>query len=91
MRKATLLKSDTRHQANISIQPHKSRLEAMVLAELKERGPAICDELEEELGLSHQCCSARLSYLRDRGLIYDTNVRAKTRSGRLAIIWGLRK
>lgn len=45
-----------------------------------------CDEVERELGMSHQTCSARFADLKRDGLIEPTT-RRKTRSGRWAMAW----
>jgi hypothetical protein len=48
---------------------------------------ATCDRLEQDTGLSHQSCSARISELARDGLIADTGSREKTRSGRTARVY----
>ena len=86
---SALLESDTSHQAYVSVQPHISRMEASILTNIRECGPATCDELEQVLHLSHQCCSARIRGLVLKNLLVSDGT-AKTRSGRKALIWKLR-
>lgn len=45
------------------------------------------DELEVALGLTHQCCSARVNELQSKGLIERRGARRKTRAGRQAFIY----
>lgn len=49
-----------------------------------------CQELEQDLGVSHPTASARLVDLRYSGLIVDSGERRKTTSGRNAIVWVVR-
>jgi len=53
-----------------------------VLAAIKSRGAqgATCDEIEVELGMSHQSCSARISELKARAKVRIVGTR-KTRTG----------
>lgn len=46
-----------------------------------------CDELEQETGRSHQSMSASIRGGVKQGLIVDSGLRRKTRSGRQAIVW----
>ncbi len=78
--------TDTSRAAAESMKPHTKRLRALVYCEIR-RVPSSCDELEQQLGLSHQCCSARVNDLMKLGLIRDSGLRRKTRSGRAAIVW----
>jgi hypothetical protein len=45
------------------------------------------DQLEQDLNLRHQSCSARVNQLRDEGWIVDSGQRMATRSGRQAVVW----
>ena len=45
------------------------------------------DQLEQDLKMRHQSCSARVNQLRDEGWIVDSGQRMETRSGRAAIVW----
>lgn len=46
-----------------------------------------CDCVEENTGMSHQTCSARITELVIEGKIRDTGERRKTRSGRTARVY----
>jgi hypothetical protein len=85
-----LHKSDTRIAAQHSIAPHCSELQERILGLLRG-SPMTCDRIEALTGLRHQTCSARVRELAQSGAIYDTGARGKTRSGRAAIVWGVRK
>ena len=71
----------------------KQRDRRLVISSLYKRGPhgATCDEMEAELGLSHQTCSARCSDLlklqwiarKQLGAGYE---KKKTRTGRSAAV-----
>lgn len=82
-----LHQSDTRYQAHEAIKPHKTLLQAMVTKALITHGPCTCDRLEVVLEMSHQTVSARVSELRNAGVIEDTGKRARTRLGRTAVVW----
>jgi predicted transcriptional regulator len=73
----------TSREAAESIEPDVGRLERMVFGKL----PATSDQIEQLLNLSHQTVSARLRGLVLKGLVEASDGRAKTRSGRNAIIW----
>jgi hypothetical protein len=45
----------------------RQRDRARILQSIREDGPAICEDLEQRLDLSHQTCSARVSELRKAG------------------------
>jgi len=66
-----------------------SRLEAYVLTVVTRR-PRTCDAIEEATGLSHQTVSARLRGLVLREHIEDSGQKARTRSGRWAVVWRVR-
>ena len=51
------------------------------------RQPRTCDAVEVITGLSHQTVSARLRGLVLRGQIEDSGSKARTRSGRWAVVW----
>jgi len=63
-----------------------ARLEAVVY-DAVGRAPRTCDAIEVETGLSHQTTSARLRGLVLRDRIEDSGARARTRSGRWAVVW----
>ena len=61
---------------------------AVLKAILKATKGKTCDELETDLGMSHQTVSARIRDLvRDGGYIMNSGERRRTRSGRFAIVW----
>jgi hypothetical protein len=62
------------------------RLEALVLSVVTTR-PRSCDAIEIATGLSHQTVSARLRGLVLREQIEDSGQKARTRSGRWAVVW----
>ena len=66
-----------------------SRLEARVLA-VVTKCPRTCDAIETVTGLSHQTVSARLRGLVLREQIEDSGQKARTRSGRWAVVWKVR-
>lgn len=72
-----------------SILPHVSRLADLVHTMIVSRGVrgATCEECEVELKIKHQTCSARITELKDKGLLRDSGRRGQTSSGRSAVIW----
>ena len=69
-------------------------LETRVYAAIRLAGWNGCtvDELEVQLGLTHQCASARVSELwHKRGIVEPRGARRKTRSGKLAFIYVAKK
>lgn len=81
--------TDTSDAAADSMVPHASRLQAMVLDEIRQRRAhgMTCDEVEATLGLSHQTISARVYELHKKGMIADSGQRRPTRAGRAAKVW----
>lgn len=79
--------ADTSAAAGASIVPHLERLEALVVACIRARGSACCDEVEADSGLSHQTTSARITTLAKRGILVATGETRRTRSGRRACAW----
>lgn len=67
-----------------------SRLEARVLA-VVTKCPRTCDAIETLTGLSHQTVSARLRGLVLRNQIENSGEKARTRSGRWAVVWRIRE
>ena len=73
-----------------SIESQLNELELKVLDLIRLAGWAghTTDELEVLTGLSHQCCSARVSELwHKHKLIEQRGARRKTRGGRMAFIY----
>ncbi len=84
--------SDTSEDAAKAISPPtKSQMRGRVLDVIRMKGAlgATCDELEFALSIIHQTCSARVTELRDKGLITDSKLRRVTRQGRRAVVWVL--
>ena len=78
----------TSQEANQAVDKHTLRNRVFqVLLDYSRRGGLTCDELEQELGLTHQSCSPRLTELSEICWIYDSGARRPTRSGRNAIVW----
>jgi hypothetical protein len=50
---------------------------------------ACCEEMEDNLGLLHQTCSARCNDLLIRGLIEETGVLRQNRTGAEANLWAV--
>lgn len=84
----------TMKAAAASIRHDVEAMRAKILARLRDeyrlsdtdaRGMT-CDELEVDLGFSHQTCSARLRGLFQDGLIDDSGRTRQTRSGRAAMV-----
>jgi|LauGreDrversion4_2_1035121.scaffolds.fasta_scaffold00521_9 predicted Rossmann fold nucleotide-binding protein DprA/Smf involved in DNA uptake len=76
---------DTQDAAWESMQPRLNTINHRVLAAIVA-SPRTCDELEQDLALTHQTCSASVNNLMRRGLIVAEGYR-KTRSGRSARVW----
>ena len=76
-----------------SMRDQVSILREKIVAYIERLGAcgSTCDEIEVALGLSHQCCSARITELHaprtGKPRIYDSGRTRKTRSGRAAIVW----
>lgn len=91
--------SDTSQDAAESMEPHLARLQNRIfgLFELWSQGELhfhkgwTDDELECHTKLPHQTVSARRRELVLKGLIEDSGERRKTRSGRKAVVWVLKK
>jgi hypothetical protein len=71
------------------VETELSRLEARVLT-VVSKCPRTCDAIETVTGLSHQTVSARLRGLVLREQIEDSGQKARTRSGRWAVVWKLK-
>ena len=66
-----------------------TKLEAMVLEILREKGSMTSHEIASELGMSMalQSVTPRTAPLKNKGLIRDSGVRRPNESGRKAIVW----
>ena len=67
--------------------PRMGTDEARILAYIREKGSAICDEVEFALDMPHQTASARINGLAEKKLLVRTSRRRKTRSGRDAFVY----
>ena len=81
--------SDTSRAAAEAIRPHAPRQQDRALASIAARysDGMTCDEVELELGLSHQTASARIRDLVKAGAIVDSGRRRPTRTGRKAAVY----
>lgn len=81
--------SDTSRAAAESMQRPAETIRADVLAHLIAVGVTgdTCDEIEAQLGYSHQTTSARIRELVLLGKVRDSGARRKTRSGRAARVY----
>ncbi len=61
-------------------------IDGRVLGEIMPDG-ATCDEVEVSLGGRHQTISSAVNRIMKSGLVKDSGIRRKTRSGRKAIVW----
>jgi hypothetical protein len=86
-REAPFSDDDTSRQAAERIEPHVAHLEAIVLQCVRDHGRITCDAVEIALSMKHQTASARLNGLERKGLVRRSGEKAKTRSGREAILW----
>lgn len=78
---------DTSEAALISIDSVAQQIRMRVLREIAARGGLTCDEVEVALDMRHQTVSARVNELMNQGLIADSGLRRKTRSGAQAAVW----
>lgn len=83
------LHSDTSIEAARAIQPHMSRLRAMVFAYFSTRGKigATDEEVQQELHMPANTERPRRIELERMGLIVDSGEKRKTRAGRNASVW----
>jgi hypothetical protein len=82
--------SDTSYQAAQALAKEDlNRLEALVFHTIATQ-PRTCDEVEAMTGLAHQTASARIRGLVLRDQITDSGRRARTRHGRMAVVWRIR-
>ena len=87
-----IAESDTSRAAAESIEPHLQYLQTVVLREYAHSPQGLtCDDVERLTSLRHQTASARVKELRDMGKIVDSGRRAKTRSGRSAVVYVVSK
>ena len=83
---------DTRLQAHAQIQPHLTRLQGLVLDAFELYRDGLCAfEVEAVTSLRQSTVSARVNELVAAGLLVDSGARRKTRSGRSAAVYRVRK
>lgn len=75
--------------AGHSMAPFKPSLRAQIFLFVLRKGSygATLDEIELEMGLKMQTCTARRKELEDRGLLVASGKYRLTRSGRRANVW----
>lgn len=78
---------DTSVAAAASLAPSAGQLRSRVLVEVRERGGATCDEVEQALRMQHQTASARIRELVLDGRLVDSGERRLTKSNRRAAVW----
>lgn len=76
--------SEAAHQ---SIQADAASLRVVIWKHLLKVGAATCDQVEQQLNVSHQSCSARFAELKRDGWIFATGKPKATRSGRKAMTY----
>lgn len=81
--------TDTSHAAFESILPDREYLHGKVLEALKDNPEGLTsEELADFTGVSYASIQPRTSELRhDQGLIVDSGLRRRARSGRNIIVW----
>ena len=81
---------DTSHAAAISMSDAAHSQRGLILAYLKEHGPAIADAIDDALGLRLTSSGRRLPELEEMGLVEMTDGYGTTRSNRSARLWMVR-
>lgn len=77
----------TAKQAARAIGPATGHLRQLVLGHLRATGPATDEAMQRALNMPGNTQRARRVELVDAGLVRDSGKRAKTSSGRAAIVW----
>lgn len=81
-------KTDTSHFAAISMDQSAPTIRAKALAWLREQMfGATTEEITAALGISYRAVQPRISELREKQLLKDSQERRPNKSGRAAIIW----
>lgn len=84
------LAADTRREAREAMRDRAPRLRAAVLEAVRQGGSQTADEIAERLGESVLAIRPRVSECHLAGLLYDTGHRRPNRSGKNAVVWGVR-
>ena len=74
-------------EAYESVKPYIPTISERIVDYLWDAGIDTCDNIEHQLSLSHQTCSACIRGLVKRGVLEDSGLKSLTRSGRKAIMW----
>ena len=82
--------SETSREAALTIKASTANLREQVLEALR-RIPSTDEALSERLAMSPNTCRPRRVELVDRGLVEDSGERAKTASGRSAVVWRVKE
>jgi predicted ArsR family transcriptional regulator len=80
----------TARQAAEAMQPRAPRLRQLCLDQLQLYGPMTADECAANLRIDKLSIRPRFSELSTMGKIEDTGQRRKNRSGKNAVVWGLK-
>jgi predicted transcriptional regulator len=72
-----------------SVQAALPAVDYIIIEHIRVTANPTSDRIEEVSGLKHQTVSAQIRHMTSAGLIHDSGHRAKTRSGRAAIVWTL--
>lgn len=89
MRDAPHNGTETSKDAAADIKRHLPTLEQRVLVYVAGVDNATNDEIEVALSMNGSTVRPRIVELRERGLVEDSGVRRKTRTGRKAVAWRL--
>lgn len=85
--RALAVYQDTSREAWEAFQSHLASTDRTIVQLLRSSGGLYSEAIEEQTGLKHQTVSAQLRHLCEAGIVYATGERARTRSGRKAIVW----
>lgn len=78
--------SDTSKEAAEAIAPHINRLQQIALTAIRESGGLTREELSDKTGNPPASIHPRVSELKKMGLIRDSGLRRRNRSGKRAIV-----
>ena len=78
-------------EAYESVKPYIPTISERIVNYLGEFGVDTCDNIEHQLSLSHQTCSACIRGLVKQGVLEDSGLKSRTRSGRKAIMWQVKE
>jgi predicted HTH transcriptional regulator len=78
---------DTSKYAAESAATRAKRHKRITLTAIIENGPSTSEEIAAMTSLTHAQAWRRVSDLKNDGKIFDTGVRRRNHSGRMAIVW----